>query len=213
MTDEVQEVPEQETPGSELSTIERLELISAGYDPDMDFRKLALEATYIAAGYRLVKKADLIGICHAIVGVTYREGMPRKGKRGDYVSVEAVVADPDTLARLAPRDSFYVTGEGSPTVYPNEPVVYNDSGTGVRRALTAYFHDLQMIDVGKAKEGEEWSSRFDRPVFFWANGEEAAMKGFTSVPDGRKLAYIAPRGLRVSEYEFAGGSAETYYFG
>jgi len=106
-----------------------------GYDPDLDFRKLALESKYFTRGFRLLGKDALIGVPHIVIGVTYREGFPREGKAGDYVSVEAVVADAKTLASNPIKHQLPMPPDQL-SVYPNECVVYNDSGTGVRRYLT-----------------------------------------------------------------------------
>jgi hypothetical protein len=182
-----------------------------GYNPDLDFRKLAAEATGAAAGFRLVAKESLLGIPHVIVGVTYREGFPRKGVVGDYVSVECVTADNETMNRYMVKAYQRANVE---SIWPNEPLIYNDSGTGIRRALTAMFHQLGVIDVG---EPEVEGSAYDRAFQFWIEGADEAAAGITAVPYGtnqtQPFRYVVARGLRVSEYEFQGSPAETFYFG
>lgn len=190
----------------ESATAQRTYLDVFGYNADMDFRKLALEAQYHAKGFRLVSKEQLIGVPHVIIGVTYREGFPRKGAVGDYVSIEAVVADKDTLA-TPPVESQL---QGDLEVYGNEPVVYNDSGTGVRRTLTELLHNSGLIDVGKAKADE---NPFDKAYQFWARGEEAATGGIRVDGNGERFRYLAFRGLRRSDYESPFGPATTYYLG
>jgi hypothetical protein len=184
-----------------------------GYNPDLDFRKLAAEATGAAAGYRLVAKESLLGIPHVIIGVTYREGFPRQGVAGDYVSVEAVTADKDTMDRYTVKG--FQRGNTEP-VWPNEPVVYNDSGTGIRRALTAMFHQLGVIDVGEPQQ-PDYENVYDRAFQFWAAGADEAAAGITAIPYGTRenqpLRYVVARGLRVSTYEFQGSPAETFYLG
>jgi hypothetical protein len=195
-------------PSAELATFDRATEFAL-YDPDLDFRKIIAEAgpdAYFTKGFRLVEKADLIGVPHAIVAATYREGHTRNGTRGDYVSLEAIVADSDTLK------SPPVAGQlPSPlTVFPNEPVIYNDSGTGIRRDITEHLHNSGVIDVGPAIED---FNRFDKQYQLWTSGAEYVIDGLSVYPDGSKFRYIAVRGLRVSEYEYEGGDAETYYFG
>ena len=181
------------------------------YDPDRDFRKLALEAKYFSKGFRLVSKEDLIGVPHVIIAVTYREGFPRAGAVGDYVSVEAVVADKDTL-HSSPVRSMLPMGIEGLTVYPEESVVYNDGSTGIRRELTSLFARMGLIDVGAARTDAE--NPFDKPYQFWQEGEELATTGITADSDGEPFRFVAMRGLRKSEYEWQPGqNATTFYVG
>ena len=184
----------------------RTQLDVFGYNADLDFRKLALEAQYHAEGFRLVEKNDLIGVPHVIIGMTYREGFPRNGAVGDYVSIEAVVADKDTLDTPPVKSMMAGTDV---TVFGNEPVVYNDSGTGIRRVLTELLQDAGLIDVGKPR-GDE--NPFDKPYQFWAKGEEIATQGIKAVAN-RPFRYLALRGLRRSDYESPYGPATTFYLG
>lgn len=181
---------------------------TALYNPDMDFRKLALEARYHKLGFRLVEKEDLINVPHIILCATYREGFPRSGDKnilGDYVSLEAVVADPHTLdsnpvKHLLPAEL---------NVFPNEPVVYNDSGTGCRRDITELFHQIGVIDVGLPSEDE---NPYDRRYQDWARGGDIAADGIRADLDGEAFRYIVGRGLRRSDYDSPYGPATTFYF-
>src|SRR5215472_4045690 len=102
----------------------QIDFFRSVYDPDLDFRKLASEATYFTRGFRLVEKDDLIGVPHVIISVTYREGyVTETGIKGDYVSVEAVTADAATLDSPQVKS---MTDSRELAVYPNEAVVYND---------------------------------------------------------------------------------------
>jgi hypothetical protein len=177
-----------------------------GYDPDMDFRKLALEATYRSKGFRLVDKSMLVGVPFVVVEVTYRPGFPRAGQQGDYVSVECVVADKDTL-NTAPVRSMI---PDDLQVYGNEPVVFNDSGTGVRRELTMHFDNAGLINVGPESLTD---NRFDRQFQIWADGADLAQTGIVADANGEKFRYLAMRGLRRSDYENEYGPATTFYFG
>ena len=186
-------------------TAQRAVDLAWGYDPDRDFRKLALEAQYFSKGFRLVSKEDLIGIPHVIIGVTYRPGFPRMDKApGDYVSVEAVVADKITLDSPPVRRQMLQ----EPTVWGNEAVVYNDSGTGVRRELTSVFHTAGLIDVGPEKKDE---NRFDRQFQKWARGEDRATTGIVADFNGNPFRYLCLRGLQKSDYESPYGPATTFY--
>lgn len=178
------------------------------YDPDNDFRKLALEAEFRSKGFRLVSKDDMIGVPHVIIGVTFRPGFPRAGEVGDYVSIEAIVADKVTMDS-APVKSML---PADLAVWPNEPVVYNDSGTGVRREMTRLLHGINFIDVG-ADSTKTDENIFDRQFQLWADGADKATTGITKNDFGGKPVYLALRGLRRSDYESPYGPATTFYFG
>lgn len=204
---------------AENATQVREETNWLGYDPDMDFRKLTQEATGVAAGFKLVKKDALLGVPFVIIGATYREGMPREGMPGDYVSLECVVADQETMNRYAVAHPRRTALPQSEQAFPNEPVVFNDSSTGVRREFTKWLHDQGLIHVGEPREG---SNRYDTPFQYWEEGEDIAAKGIAIIPwdegEARPLRYVVARGLTISEYTFelpsgAKGDAETYYFG
>lgn len=179
------------------------------FNPDMDFRKLASEATDFTKGFRLVEDKDVLaGVPHVITTLTFREGYSTTAGPGDYVSIEAVVADRDTLSSNPVRH-YLPAAVDELAVYPNEAIVYNDGGTGVRRACVKMLHDIGVIDVG-VPEGDE--NPFDRPYQLWASGSELAATGITADLNGRPLRYVVVRGLRRSDYTSPYGEATTYYF-
>jgi hypothetical protein len=202
-----------------ISTDEReTSLFDGSFNPDMEFKKLALEATYIHMGYTLVDKSMLVGVPMVVLGVTFREGIPRNDRAGDYVSVEAVCggrADLNRNIRLGVLDGSNLA------IDPNEPVVFNDGSTGVRRQLVNVLHESGCINVGMPEDNENLKDRFDRPFQFWlpdefvANAEITEKSvGFHAMSTGEPLRFLFRNGLRVSEYEWAPGQmAETYYFG
>jgi hypothetical protein len=182
-------------------------VMSALYNPDLDFGKLLEASKYFSAGWRLVSKDDLIGVPHIITGVTYRDGyVNEQGVRSDYVSIEAVVANSSVLESTPVKHML----PGELAVYPNEPVIFNDGGTGIRRTLTELFHNIGMVDVGPEVNQE---NRFDRAFYVWANGAERAQDGMTTDLDGDPFRYVVARGLRKSDYDSPFGPATTYYFG
>jgi hypothetical protein len=201
-----------------LSTEEReTSLFDGSFNPDMEFRKLALEATYIHMGYTLVEKSMLIGVPMVVLGVTFRQGIPKNGKDGDYVSVEAICGgrtDLNRNIRLGMLDGDNLA------IDPNEPVVFNDGSTGARRQLVEVLHDSGIINVGPTpEESEGLKSRFDRPYQWWlnenVNAEETDTSlGFHVMTTGEPLRFLFRNGLRASEYEWTPGQlATTYYFG
>lgn len=185
------------------------------YNPDLDFRRLALDTAYVSQGFRLVEKLHLEAVPHVIKRIIFRDGFPRgeKGEPGDYVTVEAVVASRDILdsapvkAMIAARDQGPELG-----VFPNEPVVYNDSGTGIRRELVNLCAKENLISFAATRQDEVPA---DLPYQRWATGADQAATGFTGQDfGGREAIYLALRGLRQSVYDFMPGvPAVTWYFG
>lgn len=187
------------------------------YDPDMDFRRLAegIKQGYVARGFRLVSKDALLDVPHLILAITFREGflLPvergyGKGIKGDYVSLESVVADKDTLDLPQFRT---VLGNRALEVFPNEPTVYNDGGTGVRRSLVELLHKTGLINVG-GDHDKDGDRIYDRPFALWQSGAELAQDGIVADSDGEPFKYLVPRGLRRSDYEWEGQPATTFYF-
>ena len=191
------------------------------FDPDLAFSKLAaeLKSGYIARGFRLLTDKDdgvgkdaLLNVPHMLIGLTYRPGFTIPGTKikGDYVSCEAVVADKEMFALPQVRASLGRQLDNL-AVFPNETVVYNDGGTGIRRTLTKLLHDTGVIDVGgdQSKDGDRI---YDRPCELWARGADEAMAGIVADVDGEPFRYFAIRGLRRSDYEYEGQDATTYYF-
>lgn len=181
------------------------------YDPALDFRKLALESEYFARGFRLIEKDWIKAVPFGCCSVTYREGFIRDNVQGDYISLEAVVADKETLDMPQVRLGYAEAHEGVTDLYifPNEPVVFNDGSTGVRRTITKLLHDTGTIDVGGKEDDPR---RFDRPMSLWKSGAEEAQAGITAFANGKPFRYFAARGLRRSDYESPYGPATTFYF-
>lgn len=181
------------------------------YNPDLDFRKLVQSALFYSRGFRLIEKDQLINVPHGIVTVTYREGYLAEGIQGDYVSCESVVASQDVLDLPQVRHTL----PAELTVWPNQSVIYNDGGTGIRRTLTQLFHESGLIDVGGDMNDER---RFDRPFTMWDKGSDLAQKGITASDfDAEGFLYAALMGLRRSDYpipeQYGKGDATTWYFG
>lgn len=202
-------------PGSDLD----LRRLTEGglYDPDLDFRKLLAEGgdeAFWSQGFRLVTKDDLLGVPHIVVSVTYREGFPRAGVKGDYVSLEAVIASPDILASMPVMKSITTQQPEVRTVFdlgvfPNEAVIYNDGSTGVRRQVTEKIASLGMIDPGKPDKDVLVPG--DRQIQKWAKGADLLGERLVATPNGQPLRFNNLRGLRKSDYENEYGEATTYY--
>lgn len=187
---------------------------------------------YVISGVALVDKALLIGVPHVITSVTYQAippaptSGPRKGEKvRGFVSIEATVADEPTLARAIQRHQMPGIAKNDQCPFdPNERIVYNDGGTGIRRSLTAMFDRIGLIKVGGDTDPEkdpngrrfdtawdEWDSAGDQLRFM--SEEIGSVPHITKNPTGGPLLISCRRGLRVSQYDVEGlGEAETYYF-
>lgn len=177
------------------------------FNPDLDFVKLAQTATFVSRGFRLVEKGDLEGVPFVVVNATFRDGYITDKIQGDYVSLECVVAVKDVLNSAQVKAQ---TGGREISVYPNEAVIINDGGTGIRREMVELLHNSGAINVGGDANDPR---RFDRPASMWADGKDAAYAGFSLLPTGEKFTYFAMRGTRRSEYDSPYGPAVTWYFG
>jgi hypothetical protein len=177
----------------------------------ISFADMQDKATIVVTGFDLVKgKAALIGVPFACIGVTYRDGISEGDvRRVNYVSVELITADAKTLADRVQRGSIPTPV----TVGPEEMLVINDGSTGIARQVTEILHRAGIINVGPITEetgGEMGQSPYDRYRADWVSGQDVAEQGIRGYP-----LFMAPRGLRVSEYEIPGTKkkAQTYYLG
>jgi hypothetical protein len=189
------------------SETELRELESLFYNPDLDFRKLALDSAYRAQGFTLIDKEALENVPFVVKRVVYRPGFPRGENKepGDYISAECVVADREFLS--LPQVKYKLPTELK--VYPNQPVVFNDSGTGIRRKLTEAFATASIVIPGKNRENE---NPFDQPFQRWIGGADVAQSGIDGTMLGAQGVYFSQGGLRRSDYESPYGPATTWYF-
>lgn len=155
-------------------------------------------------------KMRLIDIPHVITRLVFRKG---KGKgENNYVSVEAVIADADTLRDMVRRGRL--SAEQAHAVTPNEKIVYNDSSTGVCRQLVAYAVAKGLVSVPDGSEnGAAGASRYDTYHELWELSDqcerEFSAEGKTTTIVPARL--LVKRGLRVSEYENEDGENRTFY--
>lgn len=165
-------------------------------------------AEHSVAGASLeTDKTNLIGVPFVITSVTYRDGIQRNKQATNYVSVEAVVADANTLAKLVKMGRLVPSILDR--VIPEESIVFNDGGTGIPRQLTAFLHRIGMIEVPDGPEnGPSGECRYDTYRANW-------LRGNTDGSDPRfEILLKCERGLRVSEYttpEF--GDSSSFYIG
>lgn len=178
------------------------------------FDELAEMQAYVLDGFSELDKAELLGVPHIITGVTY--WLPKPKQRG-FIAVEATIASPHILGEAVRRGWIKgVTDMATLRFSPNERIVYNDGGTGVRRQITKQLQKHGLIDVGHADMDD---TRFDLPWTQWNSFSESREQGDKGlVPSlehnhvGDPLIIFAMRGLSVSEYSNEHtDEGKTYY--
>lgn len=178
------------------------------------FAELLDGATVIQAPSHEKDKFTLIGVPMVITRVTYR---PKEGKteRG-FVSCEAVIADTAHIQQAIRRG--WIPGVETMEEFrflPEELVIFNDGGTGVRRQITMMLQSAGLLDIGDFEDGD-WSA-FDRDWSEWNSFATSTRQklGDTDqqidVPDFQGLKIFAVHGLRASDYTTDGIKALTWY--
>lgn len=181
----------------------------------MTYDELFQMETFRISGFTLVSKDELLGVPHVITKVTYWKPL---AEQLGMVSCEATVASIPILERAIERGWIpHVTNISQLKLEPNERVVYNDGGTGIRRQITQLLNQVGVINVGR--EDVEDGSRFD---VAWPEWEEFSEYRRQSAEVGnvpccsrvgdRPFLLNVVRGLSVSEYsnDYA-SDAKTYY--
>ncbi len=167
--------------------------------PGEDFATLAGELNGYTDSRELLKvKEDSVGVAMILTSFTFRHGTsPDKGKTpGDYVSVEA-------------------------TTFDNRRIVFNDSGTGVRRQVVLWLAHQGVVPEALKDSPDTpfqlWKPAADiKGVYSGKVGEESLSIERTGT--GEPIRFLARHGLRASTYlipKEQGGNgkdkATTYY--
>ncbi len=189
------------------------------------FADLIDGATVIQTAALEQDKMALIGVPMVITRVTYRP-KPAKMERG-YVSIEAVIGDVLHIEQAIRRGWMPGVERFDQFAFsPEELIVFNDGGTGIRRQLTMLLQSAGVLDIGTYDASLPVSGvhpAFDRDWSEWETFKTYALQnsGATDadgnaikieVPDFGGLKIFARRGLRVSEYTADGiGDATTFY--
>lgn len=153
----------------------------------------------------------LVGVPHIITSVTYRPGVLDANKvRGDYVSVEYIVAKQDQLDEAIKRG--WIPPDNMDSLpHAEERGVYNNSGTGIRRQLThiLWSKGLLVIDPKKTPQAmsdfdvrfQDWKSFDQAAEMNDADGNKFPVPSFSREKDGRPLVIIPRHGLKASYME------------
>jgi hypothetical protein len=171
-------------------------------------------------------KYGLIGIPFVITKVTFQ---PRTQQEIDdqqygYVSCEATIFPHDYVLRNCVRGFVpnVITVEAwteSYKLFPEEQIVINDGGTGIRRDLVRMFYDNGMIEMDlPTGTGRD----FDAPWDTWkgfsqstkrqVEDEIISIPEFSQSPSGGRLLITVERGLRASKDPAAPkGHSDTFY--
>lgn len=183
----------------------------------LSFAELTQQATATFDTGMLEKdKALFIGVPLVITRLTYRpvvagpDGNPQRG----YVSCEATIGDTQHLEQAIRRGWIPYADDLSAFPFaPEESVVFNDGGTGIRRSVTAMLHAQGRINIGTLT-GE--NKDFDRPWVEWESFDSVGTQKLDSgekieIPDFYGIIVHAVHGLRASNFDAFGQPATTYY--
>lgn len=189
---------------------------------DANAYQLALSGDHfvIPSTHRLIEeKSSLVGIPHVITAVTYQ--LPTQTRPLGYVSVEALVADAETLERYRMMRRIPESSIINNRLFVDalERIVYNDGSTGIRRTLTKLFEDQGMLVIGSdlPESGPLGQCRYDIPWPQWTNFSQSEMQSdvavprFTKLPNGNPLIIPIPNGLRSSGYTVDGEDVTTFF--
>lgn len=175
------------------------------YDLETDWETLVQEGDE-ALGHDLIKDSaidKLAGVPFLIHRIYYRDGKQQKGSdyAGDFVTCEVVIA-PARILKEKERKHRLLDIEGnsitvdSLSVAPGEHVVFNDSSTGIKRQITQYLYEKNLIGLPDPiiATGPAGTCSFDLPRSKWSWGADQATAGIN-------IRLHCPRGVRPSKYE------------
>lgn len=168
----------------------------------------------MGSGGNVVDKDALVGVPMIIKTVTYHDGRGEFAPdvRKDMVSIEAIIAPQAVMDQMNIDGAKFASKEPRKIVRPGMVVIFNDSGTGIYRRVTAELHKEHRIEVDPVKgelslRGKANTSAFDEPRSEWLNGEEDATTGIA-------VKWLWEKGLSKSkEYDTPNGPAVSYYVG
>lgn len=176
------------------------------------FKSLTANADMVEGATLEKNKANLVGVPFVVTNITVRDGVRSKRTNNiqNYVSLELIIADEETLMRMVRLGRL--TPDIVAAWVPEESVVINDGSTGICRQVIAYLFNKGAIVVPEGPEsGPMEECRWD--AYFGTWGYAIPPKDDTA--PSFDVVLHAPRGLRASEYEsdYNPDGATTYYFG
>lgn len=202
-----------------VTTTDAQYIVDALKSGTVSFRDFTDEfVDFVDSGGALIDPAVLEGVPFGILKLTYREGYTRaiKGQnfKGDYVSMEILVADEKALN----ESGVDWKNRG---IKPLDVRILNDGGTGIRRQMTRLLHMRSYATVTNATDqeiketGKLGESDFDIPFSLWYEvhkGEKYKANDESNVYEvTMDRMVVANRGTRGSEYENENGKNKTWY--
>jgi hypothetical protein len=173
---------------------------------------------YSLPGYSKIDKAWLVGVPHVITRVTF--WVPQMGN--GHCSVEGYVGTQNMLNRASQRGRIEeMNSDGTAKVDAEEPIVYADGSTGIRRQLVELLCTYGLVTI-KSKlpaEGAMGESRYDLPWSEWESFAGSRKQGTEDVPcieeshTGAPLRIHVKNGLGASTggANRPAGAEPTYY--
>jgi len=174
------------------------------------FDQRMLGATIIDSAALEQDKLALVGVPMIVTRVTYRPKTSLQ-ERG-YVSVEAVLGSEKFIRNAISRNWMPGVTDLSQFRYaPDEKIVFNDGGTGIRRQLTMILHAQERLNVGEIVDDATFDIDWTEWQSFDTSTKQKVGDQEIQVPDFRDVRVAATRGLRVSNYTIEGQQSTTFY--
>ncbi len=184
----------------------------------LTFAELAGASLVVDTGVLEKDKDALIGVPHIITAATFwAPGIDKDTKlpqRG-FVSLECVIGDLATVRTAIRRGWIPGVSELDEFMFdPEDRVIYNDGGTGIRRTMVQILTHLGRVEPGPVetekdfdKPWPEWDA-YDSWTFQNGNHEDDPK---IQVPCFHGLNIRVMHGLRVSQYTKDKIPGTTYY--
>ncbi len=207
--------------------IENIDALSFG-----DLGEIGAEVGFATLpGFTNTDQLDLLGIPFVVTGIRFQAPITDKGRDGgwrDYLTVEATVADRETLTEAVARkritkgtgrNAVVIESVNELFVTPGERIVINDGSTGIRRQLVTILDKAGIVRVGHSDNEKrmdlswnQWDDAFLTPQQ-WVAADGTVLPYITHRADGKPFLLMCRRGLHASDYSNEYGENTTFYLG
>jgi hypothetical protein len=225
-----------ERPLTEIAPITDGELISVDDEPQLslwdevrsrrDEEAFRFNRRTLATRESEFNKYALIGVPFVITKLVFQPVPTNIEDEGvGYVSCEATIfpfdmVDANARRGLIPGCPTAAAWTESYKVLPEEEIVFNDGGKGIRRELIELLYNARMISVPRPTDTKrdfdvpwtEWTEYCQSETREVGEGNLLEIPMFDKVLSGKRLLITAERGLRASKDPLAPkGHSDTFF--